>query len=150
MLNLSTGRPYPTYSCSPAITSSTPAKLTNNNFSQGGDGGGPSECDGKYHSNKNLIVALSTGWYNGGIRCNQVIHIRADNGRSVKAKVVDECDSRHGCDEEHPRQPPCEYDIVNASDAVWEALGLNIDVGVVNVTWSMAIESPVLILSCTF
>ncbi|KAH7836970.1 hypothetical protein Vadar_007995 [Vaccinium darrowii] len=128
------GRSYPTYSCSPAITSSTPAKLTNNNFSQGGNGGGPSECDGKYHSNKNLIVALSTGWYNGGTRCNQVIHIRADNGRSVKAKVVDECDSRHGCDEEHPGQPPCEYDIVTASDAVWEALGLNIDVGVVNVT----------------
>ncbi|KAJ0046603.1 hypothetical protein Pint_03702 [Pistacia integerrima] len=35
-------------------------------------------------------------------------------------------------------QPPCSNDIVDGSDAVWHALGLNIEVGVVDVTWSMA------------
>ncbi|KAK9002986.1 hypothetical protein V6N11_060560 [Hibiscus sabdariffa] len=129
---------YPTYTCSPPVTSSTRAKLTNNDFSQGGDGGGPSECDEHYHENSELIVALSTGWYNGGSRCGKMILIRASNGRSVKAKVVDECDSRHGCDEEHAYQPPCKNNIVDGSDAVWSALGLNKDVGIVDVTWSMA------------
>ncbi|KAF7120393.1 hypothetical protein RHSIM_Rhsim13G0096600 [Rhododendron simsii] len=142
---------YPTYVCSPPITSSTPAKLTNNNFSRGGDGGGPAECDEKYHSNKNLIVGLSTGWYKGGTRCNQVIHIRANNGRSVKVKVVDECDSRNGCDAEHAEQPPCGNDIVNGSDAVWEALGLDKEIGVVNITWSIDQETSktfVMMLQC--
>ena len=57
------GKTYPTYSCSPPVTSSSPAELTNNDFSEGGDGGGPSSCDGKYHSNSERIVALSTGWF---------------------------------------------------------------------------------------
>ncbi|KAH7836989.1 hypothetical protein Vadar_008238 [Vaccinium darrowii] len=132
------GKTYPTYECSPPITSSTAATLTNNDFSQGGDGGGPSECDGKYHSNANPIVALSTGWYNGGSRCNQMIRINAKNGRSVNAKVVDECDSRHGCDAEHAGQGPCANNIVDGSDAVWDALGLNKEEGEVGITWSMA------------
>lgn len=55
----------------------------------------------------------------------------------VMAKVVDECDSRNGCDEEHAGQPPCENNIVDGSDAVWNALGLNKDEGVTSVTWSM-------------
>ncbi|KAJ0101982.1 hypothetical protein Patl1_03858 [Pistacia atlantica] len=42
------------------------------------------------------------------------------------------------CDEEYDYQPPCRNDIVDGSDAVWHALGLNIEVGVVDVTWSMA------------
>ncbi|KAE8712268.1 Ripening-related protein grip22 [Hibiscus syriacus] len=128
---------YPTYTCSPPVTSSTKAKLTNNDFSEGGDGGGPSECDERYHSNSELIVALSTGWYNGGSRCGKMIRIRASNGRSVTAKVVDECDSRNGCDKEHAYQPPCKNNIVDGSDAVWRALGLNKDLGIVDVTWSM-------------
>lgn len=138
LLSLSTGKSKDTYDCSPTVTSSTPAKLTNNNFSRGGDGGGPSECDRKYHSNKNPIVALSTGWYHNGARCNQMIRIRARNGRSVEAKVVDECDSRHGCDAEHAGQPPCDNNVVDGSDAVWDALGLNKEEGVVDITWSMA------------
>ncbi|RVW97296.1 Kiwellin [Vitis vinifera] len=81
----------------PRVTSSTPAKLTNNDFSEGGDGGGASECDEQYHSNSESIVALSTGWYNGGSRCGKMIRITAQNGRSVVAKVVDECDSMRGC-----------------------------------------------------
>ncbi|KAF3455228.1 hypothetical protein FNV43_RR05676 [Rhamnella rubrinervis] len=132
------GTSYPTYTCSPPVTSSTRAKLTSNDFSQGGDGGGPSECDDSYHNNSERIVSLSTGWYNGGSGCGKMISIRASNGRSVRAKVVDECDSMRGCDAEHAGQPPCRNNIVNGSDAVWSALGLNKDVGVVDVTWSMA------------
>lgn len=132
------GTSYPTYMCSPPVTSSTLAKLTNNDFSEGGDGGAPSECDESYHSNSEMIVALSTGWYNGGSRCGKMIKITASNGRSVTAKVVDECDSMRGCDEEHAGLPPCENNIVDGSDAVWSALGLNKDEGVVDVTWSMA------------
>jgi hypothetical protein len=37
------------------------------------------------------------------------------------AKVVDECDSTKGC-EDHDYQPPCPNNIINASNAVWEAL----------------------------
>ncbi|KAJ4725077.1 Kiwellin [Melia azedarach] len=129
---------YPTYTCSPPVTSSTKAKLTNNDFSEGGDGGAPSECDGKYHDNSELVVALSTGWYNGGSRCGKMIKITANNGRSVRAKVVDECDSMRGCDKEHAGQPPCNNNIVDGSDAVWNALGLDKDIGIVDVTWSMA------------
>ncbi|KAF2283332.1 hypothetical protein GH714_002330 [Hevea brasiliensis] len=91
----------PKYSCSPPVTSSTKASLTLNDFSKGGDGGGPSECDDKYHEKTERVVALSTG-----------------------------------C--EHAGQPPCHNNIVDGSDAVWEALGLNKDLGVVDVTWSMA------------
>ena len=65
--------------------------MTINSFAQGGDGGGPSECYNEYHSDDELVVALSTGWYNGGSRCLNNIRINA-NARSVLAKVVDECD----------------------------------------------------------
>ncbi|KAK8554497.1 hypothetical protein V6N13_093486 [Hibiscus sabdariffa] len=60
-----------------------------------GYGGGPSECDGKYHSDNDLLVALSTGWFNHKERCNKYIKIHG-NGKSVKAKVVDECGSTRG------------------------------------------------------
>ena len=109
-------------------SSSTPAILTNNNFEEGGDGGGPSECDGKYHDNSQKIVALSTRWYDHGSRSGNMIKITVPNGRSVLAKVVDECDESDGCPN----------DIVDGSDGVWNALGLDIDIGEVHVTWSMA------------
>ncbi|CAI9105027.1 OLC1v1003856C1 [Oldenlandia corymbosa var. corymbosa] len=128
----------PTYTCSPPVTGSTSAILTLNDFSAGGDGGGPSECDNMYHSNTERVVALSTGWYAGGSRCGRMIRITARNGRSTTAKVVDECDSRHGCDAEHAYQQACDNNIVDGSDAVWKALGLNEDLGRVPVTWSMA------------
>ncbi|EXC22904.1 hypothetical protein L484_007513 [Morus notabilis] len=126
-----------TYSCSPPVTSSTQAQLTNNDFSEGGDGSGASSCDGAYHDNSVLIVALSTGWFKEGSRCGKMIRITASDGTSTEAKVVDECDSMHGCDAEHAGQPPCTNNIVDGSDAVWSALGLNKDLGVVNVTWSI-------------
>ncbi|VAH16761.1 unnamed protein product [Triticum turgidum subsp. durum] len=96
---------------------------------KGQDGGGPSECDGKYHSNGDMIVALSTRWYEGGRRCGKMIRITSKhNGRTVQAKVVDECDSNHGC----------KTNIVDTSEAVWKALGLDSNMGEVPVTWSDA------------
>ncbi|KAK8352732.1 hypothetical protein V6Z12_A05G112300 [Gossypium hirsutum] len=128
------GQIYPTYKCSPPVTSSTKAKLTNNDFSQCGFGGGPSVCDEQYHSNSECIVALSTGWYNGGSRCGKMIRIMASNGKSVTAKVVDECDSMHGCDEAHAYQRPCNNKIIDGSNAVWSALKLNREKGIEDVT----------------
>ncbi|GJS63712.1 putative RlpA-like double-psi beta-barrel domain-containing protein [Tanacetum coccineum] len=87
------------------------ATMTINGFEKGGSGGGPSKCDGKYHSDNTPVVALSTQWYNHGKRCEKFINIYYKD-RSVKAKVVDECDSARGCDN----------DIVDASKAVWNAL----------------------------
>ncbi|KAM3408753.1 hypothetical protein ACQJBY_001677 [Aegilops geniculata] len=108
---------------------STPGVMTVNGFQKGQDGGGPSECDGKFHSNKDMIVALSTRWYAGGRRCGKTINITSKhNGRTVQAKVVDECDSNHGC----------KTNIVDTSEAVWKALGLDSNIGEVPVTWSDA------------
>jgi hypothetical protein len=99
--------------------------------------GGPSECDGKYHPNSQRVAALSTGWYAGGTRCGRQIRING-NGRSTTATVVDECDSRNGCDAQHAGQPPCANNIVDVSAAVWSALGVspNSDMyGFMPVTW---------------
>ncbi|XP_019176222.1 PREDICTED: putative ripening-related protein 7 [Ipomoea nil] len=102
------------------------AVLTINSFEKGGSGGGPSECDGHYHSDDTLIVALSTRWYDHGHRCHNYITING-NGRSVEAMVVDECDSNRGC----------ANNIVDASKAVWEALGVpKRQWGELKVTWS--------------
>lgn len=132
------GHLYQTYRCSPPVTCHTRAIMTLNNFSAGGDGGGPSECDNKYHKNTERIVALSTGWYDKGKRCLKDIRIHA-NGRSVLAKVVDECDSLHGCDLQHAFQPPCRPNIVDASIAVWNALNITGPVvGEYPITWSDA------------
>ncbi|XP_061997143.1 putative ripening-related protein 2 [Rosa rugosa] len=114
----------------PPMSERTKATLTINSFEKGGGGGGPSECDGKYHSNNTPIVALSTRWYNNGKRCSNYITIYG-NGKSVKAKVVDECDSTRGCDD----------DIVDASKAVWKALGVkesSRDWGEMKIFWSDA------------
>jgi len=132
------GESHPQFKCSPPVSSSTQALLTLNDFSEGGDGGAPSECDEQFHSNSERVVALSTGWYSGGSRCGRMIRITARNGKTVTAKVVDECDSVNGCDEEHAGQPPCRNNIVDGSVAVWNALGLDTDVGVEKITWSMS------------
>ncbi|XP_071718788.1 putative ripening-related protein 2 [Rutidosis leptorrhynchoides] len=102
--------------------------MTLNSFEEGGDGGGPSECDGQYHLNKYNIVALSTRWYNNGNRCLKHINIYY-KGRSTRAKVVDECDSNGGC----------ANDIVDASSGVWADLQISEsspEYGKVQITWS--------------
>ena len=130
------GKFYTTYTCSPPVTSDTKATLTINSFQKGGDGGGPSECDNQYHDDDTPVVALSTGWYKGGDRCHKYITING-NGRSVKAMVVDECDSTMGCDGEHDYQPPCPNNIVDASKAVWKALGVSeSNWGDLDITWT--------------
>jgi hypothetical protein len=114
---------------SPGGGGGTPGIMTVNGFQKGEDGGGPAACDGKYHSDKDLIVALSTRWYAGGRRCHKPIRITSrQNGRTVVARVVDECDSNHGC----------KTNVVDTSEAVWKALGLDSNIGVVPVTWSDA------------
>ncbi|XP_072993775.1 putative ripening-related protein 1 [Typha latifolia] len=131
------GKMYPQYRCSPPMTGDTAASMTVNSFAAGGDGGGKSECDNEYHSDDELVVALSTGWYDNGSRCLKNIRINA-NGNSVLAKVVDECDSVYGCDSDHDFQPPCPNDIVDASPGVWKALGFSDpdNVGEYDITWS--------------
>ncbi|XP_059276217.1 putative ripening-related protein 2 [Lycium ferocissimum] len=101
------------------------AILTVNDFSKGG---GPSECSGKYYHNSIPIVALSTGWYSKGRRCFDKITIYA-NGKSTKAMVVDECDTSRGC----------KHNIVDASEAVWKALGVSQHdpkYGLMHIFWS--------------
>ncbi|KAH7849150.1 hypothetical protein Vadar_013690 [Vaccinium darrowii] len=132
------GKLYTTYDCSPTVTINTKAVLTLNSFEKGRDGGGPSECDSKYHSDTKPIVAVSTGWYHKGSRCLKNITI-SGNGRKVNATVVDECDSTIGCDAEHDYQPPCPNNIVDGSKAVWEALGVRRDDwGELDITWTDA------------
>ncbi|KAE7999526.1 hypothetical protein FH972_003944 [Carpinus fangiana] len=41
----------------PRVSRCTKATLTINSFEKGGDGGGPSECDGQYHSDNTPMVA---------------------------------------------------------------------------------------------
>jgi hypothetical protein len=132
------GELYSTFNCSPPVTHHTKAYLTLNSFEKNGDGGGPSECDKNFHSDDIPIVALSTGWFHKKGRCFNNITI-SGNGRKVKAMVVDECDSMRGCDEAHDYQPPCDNNIVDASKAVWVALGVpSDDWGGLDITWSDA------------
>ena len=132
------GKLYDIYNCSPPVSKATEAILTLNNFEKNGDGGAPSECDQAYHSNKTSVVALSTGWFNDMKRCLKNITIYG-NGMSVKAMVVDECDSTMGCDSVHDYQPPCPNNIVDASKAVWKALGVpERDWGELDIKWSDA------------
>nr|KJB60698.1 hypothetical protein B456_009G320200 [Gossypium raimondii] len=100
----------------------------------------PGQCnqenDSDLHSDDDPVVALSTGWYNNGKRCLNYINIHG-NGKSVRAKVVDECDSTMGCDSDHDYQPPCPNNIVDASKAVWKALGVpESDWGGMDIYWS--------------
>ncbi|KAK7394789.1 hypothetical protein VNO78_15328 [Psophocarpus tetragonolobus] len=133
------GKVYPTYKCSPPLSSHTKAYLTLNSFEKGGDGNGPSKCDNQYHSDYTPVVALSTGWFNHKSRCLHNITISCNNGRSVEAMVVDECDSSMGCDKDNDYQPPCANNIVVASMAVWKALGIPMTQwGWLDITWSDA------------
>ncbi|KAF8698096.1 hypothetical protein HU200_035609 [Digitaria exilis] len=132
------GHFYLTYQCSPPVTNHTKAIMKLNEFTEGGDLG--LYCDGRFHLNRELVVILSTGWYGNGKRCGRLIRIEA-NGSSVLAKVVDECDTVHGCDRMHDYQPPCRPDVVGASKGVWDALGIHDPeeiVGEYHVSWSDA------------
>ncbi|XVF80045.1 hypothetical protein PTKIN_Ptkin15bG0039200 [Pterospermum kingtungense] len=117
------GKIYDIYDCSPPVSHRTKANMTLKSFDRGGNGGGPSTCDNDYHSDDEHVVALSTGWFDNKKRCFNYIRIRG-NGKSVAAKVVDECNSLGGCDKTHDYEPPCGNNIVGASKGVWLALGV--------------------------
>ncbi|KAF9589625.1 hypothetical protein IFM89_026574 [Coptis chinensis] len=132
------GKMYTIYDCSPPVSSQTQALLTLNSFEEGADGGGASECDNQYHSDDTPVVSLSRGWFEHQGRCYKNIII-SGNSRSVVATVVDQCDSTTGCDSDHDYQPPCGNYIVDASRAVWEALGVpQNDWGQLPIVWSDA------------
>ncbi|RZC43560.1 hypothetical protein C5167_036507 [Papaver somniferum] len=131
------GHRYSTFTCSPHPNHQ--AILTLNGFGPREDGGSESKCDNRFHNNNTPIVALSTGWfgYRNQKRCMHNIAITG-NGKTVTAMVVDECDSTRGCDKEHAYQPPCHNNIVDASKAVWTALGVpegSAKYGHMHVTW---------------
>lgn len=130
------GHIYDPYKCSPSSTSS--AILTLNDFGEGGDGGSRGACTGAFYDSSQPVVAISTGWFNGGSRCGKTIIING-NGKTTTAVVVDECYSVNGCDATHAGQPPCRNNIVDASAAVWEALGVSSDdpqYGEMAISWS--------------
>ncbi|EOX96000.1 Uncharacterized protein TCM_005359 [Theobroma cacao] len=117
------GHLYDVYYCSPKVSSRTKANLTLRSFDRGGDGDLPSECDNQYHNDYELVVALSTVWFRKGKRCNHFINIYG-NGKWVRAKVIDQCDSRVGCDAANLYEPPSGNNIVRTTEAVWDALGV--------------------------
>lgn len=122
------GKLHASHECSPQESHRNKATLTLNSFEKDGDGGGASSCDEKFHKDSTLIVALSTRFFDHRKRCLKQITIFG-NGRRVNAKVVDECDSSRGC----------ANNIVDASKAVWKALGVpEKDWGQLEVFWSDA------------
>ncbi|KAJ8448163.1 hypothetical protein Cgig2_031887 [Carnegiea gigantea] len=130
---------YATYFCSPPVTNGTAAVLNLSGFEKGEDGGGRARCDKKYHSDDTPVVALSTGWFNDAVHCEQVILIRGKGGRTAQAVVVDECNSHVGCDNSGDYRPPCPNNVLAASKAVWAALGVPENsslYGEMDVTWS--------------
>ncbi|XP_057857132.2 disease resistance protein BAK6-like [Cryptomeria japonica] len=86
--------------------------MTVNSFEKGGDGGGPSACDGHFHSNKDHWVALPPATFDHNSNCFRKLKISA-RGKSTVATVIDEC------------AKPCKDDIVDASESVWKALGVH-------------------------
>ncbi|KAH6817900.1 hypothetical protein C2S51_001503 [Perilla frutescens var. frutescens] len=126
---------YNTYTCSPKVSAQTKAVLTITSFD---DDKGPSTCEGKFYPDDTPVVALSTGWFDKQKRCLKNVIIYG-NGKNVTAKVVDECDSTMGCDDEHFYLPPCGKNILDASRGVWKALGvLKKDWGEMDIYWSDA------------
>ncbi|GLJ18360.1 hypothetical protein SUGI_0324960 [Cryptomeria japonica] len=100
-------------------------RMTVNSFEKGGDGGGPSACDGHFHSNKDHWVALPPSTFDHNSNCFRKLKISA-RGKSTVATVIDEC------------AKPCKDDIVDASESVWKALGVHHgdnDFGLMPITW---------------
>ncbi|CAK7335531.1 unnamed protein product [Dovyalis caffra] len=94
--------------------------LTVNSFEEGGDGvTHQNAIINKYHEDDTPVVALSTGCFSNKKMCHHRITING-NGRSVKALMVNHCDSTMGCDDEHDYQPPCPDNIVDALKGVWK------------------------------
>ncbi|KAJ4803392.1 Ripening-related protein 3 [Rhynchospora pubera] len=126
------GQTYSQYHCSPPVTGSTAAIMYKTSFVNK-----TAKCDNRTYPDSDVVVALSTGWYDGGSRCMRNITIDANNGNSVTAQVVGECDSWNGCDVANGNAPPCVENVVMASPAVWEQLGVpQSQSNELDITWS--------------
>lgn len=129
------GKYYDTYTCSPEVSSHTKAVMTFTTFD---DDKPPSTCEGKFYPDDAPVVKLSTGWFDKKKRCSKNVVIFG-NGKNVTAKVVDECDSTTGCDDDHNYLPPCSKNILEASRGVWKALGAPVEGSAgMDVYWSDA------------
>lgn len=72
-----------------------------------------------------MIVAMNSPMVNGGAHCGQWVNIKnTANGKTVTAKVADEC-------------PGCGYGSLDLSLGAFAAIG-NYDTGVLPITWSFA------------
>ncbi|KAE8660809.1 hypothetical protein F3Y22_tig00116951pilonHSYRG00883 [Hibiscus syriacus] len=80
------GELYDIYKCSPPVPNRTKAILMLLNFGNE-DSHGPSECDDKFHSDKELVVDLSTGWFNKKKRSSHLVKIYG-NGKSLRLKLL--------------------------------------------------------------
>jgi hypothetical protein len=89
--------------------------------------GGPAYCDGKTRNEDDLVVALYTDLLKlyDCRKEQRSVRIKAPNGNSVVAQVVDMCDALDGCIP----------GTVDGTQGVWNALGLNLDIGRIGVNW---------------
>lgn len=89
--------------------------------------GGPAYCDGKPRNEDDLVVALHTDLLKlyDCRKEQRSVRIKAPNGNSVVAQVVDMCDALDGCIP----------GTVDGTQGVWKALGLNLDIGRIGVNW---------------
>lgn len=88
-------------------------------------------CDGKFFTkDSDLIVAINGAQFNNGGLCGQCILI-SHGGKSVKAKVIDECPSEY-----------CSFGQVDASKGVFANFA-TLDTGIVTVSWELVSCSQV-------
>ncbi|KAA1094623.1 hypothetical protein PGT21_026961 [Puccinia graminis f. sp. tritici] len=80
---------------------------------------------GDTNSASDLIVAMNHAQYEGGAPCHKTVSItNKANGKTVKAKVTDEC-------------PPCGYGSLDLSPSAFKALG-DMDEGILPISWEFA------------
>jgi hypothetical protein len=88
-----------------------PGKMTYYYFN-----GGIGSC-GRTHAETEMVVAVRNP------KCGQKVAITGPDGKTVRATVVDTC-------------PSCDASHIDATVGVWQALGINLDKGVVPVSWT--------------
>jgi len=78
---------------------------------------------GKVNPDSALIIAMNTPQVSGGAHCGKYVTLTNQaNGKSVRAKVADEC-------------PGCSYGSLDLSLAAFKAIG-NLDTGVLSLKWT--------------
>jgi hypothetical protein len=122
----------PHHHCAPARHGGggTPAVMTVNGFQRGESGGGASACDDQFHSDGELIVALSTEWFARGRRC----HRRS----ASRARATGVAPWRHASWTSATPTAGAATTSSTRRRRCGGPLGLDTDVGEVPVTWSDA------------